>query len=65
MNTITETVINSGTIQYKIPYYPREKQIELHFNMKKNFVLEIICLLSKKILAKTLFFSRIPCQVIL
>ena len=43
MNTITETVINSGTIQYKIPYYPREKQIELHFNMKKYRWSVLVC----------------------
>ena len=43
MTTITETVINSGTIQYKIPYYPREKQIELHFNMKKYRWSVLVC----------------------
>ena len=34
MNPITETIINNGAIQYKIPYYPREKQIELNTNMQ-------------------------------
>jgi len=43
MTTITETVIQNGATQYKIPYYPREKQIELHFNMKKYRWSVLVC----------------------
>jgi len=43
LQQIKETIVSDGKINYKIPYYPRDKQTYLHFKLKKYRWSVLVC----------------------